>query len=241
MMNRPTDDETATTIHVVPKTASEIPGLGPIRVRALVKAGFGDLKALRTATIEELTAVPGMSEIKARHIQSFLSQFTTEDLETVNSRAEEASRHCVAEPGDDMAPPVIQPKYSPGVTVRADAAPQLPATLAHEGENVLNLALALLLAESAPGYRARLLRETISFMQLVKILLQCTLPDLKSQERALRRLQAVGIALANALADTELDRKAQTRLADELAQAGDRLEALIGRTLYRRSTELADE
>src|SRR5262249_46237720 len=58
-----------------PRTPADIPGLGPIRVRALLKAGMGSLTALRAASLENLAAIPGMSEIKARHIQEFLAQF----------------------------------------------------------------------------------------------------------------------------------------------------------------------
>ncbi|HZO90916.1 MAG TPA: helix-hairpin-helix domain-containing protein [Chthonomonadaceae bacterium] len=58
-----------------PKTPADIPGLGPIRVRALHKAGLGSLKALRAARLEDLLAVPGLSEIKARHILDYLARF----------------------------------------------------------------------------------------------------------------------------------------------------------------------
>src|SRR5207249_3258050 len=46
-----------------PRTPADIPGLGPIRVRALRKAGFESLRALQAADIAALQAVPGMSEI----------------------------------------------------------------------------------------------------------------------------------------------------------------------------------
>jgi hypothetical protein len=57
-----------------PRTPADIPGLGPIRVRALQKAGFDSLDALRAARLEDLLTVPGLSEIKARHIQDFLAR-----------------------------------------------------------------------------------------------------------------------------------------------------------------------
>src|SRR5262249_21749143 len=121
-----------------------------------------------------------------------------------------------------------------GITVWASASPHLDPSIIREGEQALNLALRLLLTEAATGYRARLLRETIGFMHLLQGLLQNALPEGKAQERAARRLQTVSTELSNALGGPELDRKAQTRLADELAQASDRLETLIGRTLRRR-------
>src|SRR5438067_53283 len=63
-----------------PRTLSDIPGLGPIRVRALQKAGWSNLSMLRSADLETLLTVPGLTEIKARHIQQFLASFAAEDL-----------------------------------------------------------------------------------------------------------------------------------------------------------------
>ncbi len=57
----------------IPDTVAEIPGLGPIRVRALEKAGLGTIAALSAASFETLMSVPGLTEVKARHIMSYLS------------------------------------------------------------------------------------------------------------------------------------------------------------------------
>jgi hypothetical protein len=57
----------------IPDTVAEIPGLGPIRVRALEKAGLGTIAALSAASFETLMTVPGLTEIKVRHIMSYLS------------------------------------------------------------------------------------------------------------------------------------------------------------------------
>jgi NAD-dependent DNA ligase len=241
-MERPGEDDSTPPPLAAPGSPAEIPGLGPIRVRALLKAGFGDVKALREATIEQLTAVPGMSEIKARHIQSYLAQFTAEALSTAANVAMESRQPQTlsCEPGELEAPatPLWQ---GVGVIVRVSSPSQTPPDVAREGELVLNLALALLLTGEATNYRARLLRETIGFMQLVRGMLQCDLTDAKTQERALRRLQTASAALSSAISDPEMDRKAQTRLADELAQVGNRLETLIGRTLRRATVEAADD
>src|SRR5688572_15191437 len=58
-----------------PRRLLEIPGLGPIRVRALLKAGFDTPAALRAADLTTLSAVPGLTEIKARQVLDFLAQF----------------------------------------------------------------------------------------------------------------------------------------------------------------------
>src|SRR5207253_2840369 len=45
-------------------TLDEIPGIGPKRKRALLKA-FGSLDGIRAASVDELTAVPGMTRKSA--------------------------------------------------------------------------------------------------------------------------------------------------------------------------------
>ncbi len=52
-------------------TLDDIPGIGPKRRRALLKA-FGSLDGIRTASIEELAAVPGMNKKSAEEIKSLL-------------------------------------------------------------------------------------------------------------------------------------------------------------------------
>ncbi len=205
-------------------------------MRALTKAGLSDLKVLKSATIEQLTAVPGMSEIKARQIQSFLADFTEEALDYAARAANESGQ--TSENQQCSAGLAVG---ADEVRVRLASAPALDADIVREGEQAFNTALRLLLTEAATGYRARLLRETLGFMHLVKALLQCSMTEAKAQERAVKRLQAVNEALADAISGPDMDRKAQTRLADELAQACDRLEHLIGQTLRRRTTETDDE
>jgi excinuclease ABC subunit C len=49
----------------------EIPGVGPNRRRALLKT-FGSIEALRAATVEQLTAVKGISPALAASIKGHL-------------------------------------------------------------------------------------------------------------------------------------------------------------------------
>jgi excinuclease ABC subunit C len=49
----------------------EVPGIGPARRRALLKR-FGSIGAIRTASLEELAAVPGMNQTAARSIRENL-------------------------------------------------------------------------------------------------------------------------------------------------------------------------
>jgi len=52
-------------------TLEEIPGIGPRRRQALMKA-FGSLDGIRAATIEQLSAVPGMTKKSAEELKGLL-------------------------------------------------------------------------------------------------------------------------------------------------------------------------
>jgi excinuclease ABC subunit C len=54
----------------------ELPGIGPTKRRALLKT-LGSLRAVRSASVEELARVPGVSGRDARQIQSFFEALTT--------------------------------------------------------------------------------------------------------------------------------------------------------------------
>ncbi len=207
-------------------------------MRALIKAGLSDLLTLRAATLEQLIAVPGMSEVKARHIQNYLGRFSEEDLRRAAAKQEEhrtnrqvpGTNGTRAQEGDSPA------AAADGPTPAVENSPlSLPV------ERTLALALELLLSEPATGFRARLLRETVGFMRLARILTQLEPLAPKARERALRRLTAAAAALEQANDQPDMDRKEQTRLANELAQTSERLEALIGRTLRRGPLEAEDE
>ena len=49
----------------------EMPGVGPARKRALLRV-FGSARQLRNATVDEISAVPGISRKLAEHIRSYL-------------------------------------------------------------------------------------------------------------------------------------------------------------------------
>ena len=52
-------------------TLEEIPGIGPKRRQALLKA-FGSLDGIRAATVEQLAAVPGMTRKSAEELKGLL-------------------------------------------------------------------------------------------------------------------------------------------------------------------------
>ena len=60
-----------------PRSLQDIPGLGPIRIRSLVKAGYTNLALLQSAEATAISTVPGMSEAKAEDLVQYLAQFET--------------------------------------------------------------------------------------------------------------------------------------------------------------------
>lgn len=222
-----------------PRTVRDIPGLGPIRVRALEKAGLSSLSLLRDATLEQLLAVPGMSEIKARHIQTFLANAPIlPELEPETEPAE--AKEAAATPAGSLLPPapLWEAHNGNGALEAAEAA---PAWLL-EMQSARSEVITLLTSRFAPNFRARLLREMVRFAAGATGWQQeLAQGGEKDQERALRRLRRLRDALAEALPQPELDRKTQSRLAEDISEASDRLYALSGQTEPTRSTEDAHE
>ncbi len=52
----------------------EVPGIGPQRRKALLKAFNCDIEAIRRASIEELTAVPGITRQIAENLKAALGE-----------------------------------------------------------------------------------------------------------------------------------------------------------------------
>lgn len=80
-----------------PRSVADIPGLGPIRIRALQKAGWTSLKELRDSSVEALCmSVPGMTPIKAQYILDYLRPFSNQAL-----KPPKPPKLAVAEPAQD--------------------------------------------------------------------------------------------------------------------------------------------
>ena len=144
--------------------------------------------------------MPGLTEIKARHIQTFLAPF--KDLPKT-------------EP-----PPGRKPAASSLVQWETTPAPA-PALspLAAEAVRALGQTARFLLGVHAPQFRNRLLRELTRFAERAETLIQEP-GALKAdeQEQRMRQLRRGGEEFVAADAQTELDRKAQSKLADTLAE-----------------------
>jgi hypothetical protein len=61
-------------------TVDLIPGIGIIRARALKKAGWPTVAALRSASVDDLMAVPGITEIKAAQILEYVHSLSVETV-----------------------------------------------------------------------------------------------------------------------------------------------------------------
>ena len=191
----------------VPQEISSIPGLGPIRIRGLIKAGFDTLQSLKEVSIERLSEVPGLSEVKAKQIKDYLEQTEVTEVE-VPILAERPAK-----------------KETSSTSVSPDQIPGERATrLVTGGAQALVEVINLLLTPQASDFRSRLLRDLSRFSQRTQSLIFDAAhlsPD--NQERAIRRLRRATKELGDFAAQTLSDRKMQSKLADSLEELCDKL------------------
>jgi excinuclease ABC subunit C len=64
---------------MVDSVLDELPGLGPIKKKAVL-AHFGSLKKVAAATVAELAEVPGIGPVQAEQIWQFLNQENPVDV-----------------------------------------------------------------------------------------------------------------------------------------------------------------
>jgi excinuclease ABC subunit C len=64
---------------MVDSVLDEIPGLGPVKKKAVL-AHFGSLKKVAAATVVELAEVPGIGPIQAEQIWQFLNEENTGEV-----------------------------------------------------------------------------------------------------------------------------------------------------------------
>ncbi len=191
-----------------PRALSDIPGLGPIRVRALQKAGWTDLSALRSADVNTLLTVPGLSEIKARHIQQYLASFTPDEL----------SPRPPLEDAMQLGGAILSRALGPDAPVVGELA-AAPSQLVQRATRAMGEVVTALLSPDAPQFRSRLLRILGQLAQAAESL-ATDAPHLSDEQRsrAIRRLRRAGKALSEFNDSAMSDRKAQGRLADVLEE-----------------------
>ncbi|HLI48253.1 MAG TPA: helix-hairpin-helix domain-containing protein [Chthonomonas sp.] len=185
-----------------------IPGLGPIRVRALQKAGFDSLAALQYCSEESLAAIPGIGPIKARQIKNYVEQFPPTTAKTAEP--------LVASPSTDLS------------WLRVVSLPRQATPLQRAAREAFREIVAILLSPAALNYRRRLLHALLQLLQGCTLLLQQAPTETAESDNAkLLQLQSLCGLLQRTLADavTEgqragMDNKAQARLARQLRKIG---------------------
>lgn len=191
----------------VPEEISSIPGLGPIRIRGLIKAGFDTLQSLKEVSIERLAKVPGLTEVKAKQIKDYLEQTEAKQVEV------------------PILPERPSKKENSSTSVSPDQIPGERATrLVTGGAQALVEVINLLLTPQASDFRSRLLRDLSRFSQRTQSLIFDAAhlsPD--NQERAIRRLRRATKELGDFAAQALTDRKMQSKLADSLEELCDKL------------------
>jgi hypothetical protein len=214
-----------------------IPGIGIIRVRALRKAGFGSISALRRATMPDLLAVPGLTEAKARLILDHVHGVG--DPATACGKAGQTA--ATSPPPDtppepispapasagvnarDAAPRSVQPAPVPAAHVRtpSPAAPPPPSDLQAAIGRVAHAGRELLASEHARAIDKRLARQVSKWVALTQEMAPGDLPPTAGR-RTSARLVDLCAGLSDAAA-AGLGRKRQEQLADELKDLRHRL------------------
>ena len=196
--------EAAPLAAVPPRSLADIPGLGPIRIRALQKAGWASLPALRSAELEALLAVPGLTEVKARHIKGFLEGFAPEDLV--------AAQAAVTAGSGGASGALSSGSANSGSAAGAGQVVQ-------RATRAMGEVITVLLTSEAPQFRSRLLKILGQFGQCAEsIATDAAHLSEEQQARAIRRLRRAAKALSDLNAGNAADRKAQGRLADTLEE-----------------------
>lgn len=199
--------DVGTEVAKPPRTLADIPGLGPIRIRALQKAGWDDLGALRAADLESLLAVPGLTEIKARHIQQYLAPFTQEDL---------AQPAVAAISGHNGTP---APDAPAEIAVSSSDAAAGAAQVVLRASRVMGEVITVLLSPEAPQFRSRFLKTLGQLAQYAESLAtDAAHLSPEQQARAVRRLRRAAKAISEFAESGSADKKAQGRLADGLEE-----------------------
>jgi hypothetical protein len=200
----PIQGETGLEAVTPPRSLADIPGLGPIRVRALNKAGWNSVSALRSAKLEALAAVPGMTDIKAQQVYDYLQPFMPEDLiERIETPATESPAKA---PANELSGASREPAPGAGQVVQ-------------RATRALGEVITVLLSPEAPQFRTRLLRILAQFAQCAEsIATDAPYLSEEQQAQAVRRLRRAVKSLSEITGAGAADRKAQGRVADAIEE-----------------------
>jgi hypothetical protein len=198
-------------------TLETLPGMGPIRARALRKAGWDSIASLKKATVADLTAVPGITEIKARQLVEYLQQPASAPAlppqPTSRTRlkltAETAAKAVSPEPTEGRA----------SVTA-LQSLQSLAAETGRAADGLLKSSLASTLDEPLVRQLGKLISLTEHTAGIKKL-------GPKRCERAASSLRKIGEALAQIATAEKLGAKKQERIAEELRDGRRQLEKTI--------------
>jgi hypothetical protein len=204
-----------------------VPFLGPIRARALRKAGLDTVGALRAASMEQLTAVRGITEIKARQVLDFLK-----GAPAAPAPAEPAPP--VAEVGPPLDPLPLVPAQPAAPLPPAPPSKSAPvATLPAQPYELLveaaNAAHALLSGPDREQLGKTLLKQLQRVAELPETC--AAAPPLKPKrgERAAVELRSLLDRLADARRAPQMKAKARERLAEDIRERRRNLQEVLGK------------
>ena len=187
-----------------PKSLQDIPGLGPIRIRSLIKAGFSNLALLRAADSDALSNVPGMTPVKALAVVNFLSQF--KELPDAEPAKAKSTTH------DALS---------------SDESNRLQIAVSQ----VLCKSVRLLLSPQAPDFRPRLLKslERLSTRLEALAMDASAIPSSDSKKIGIW-LQTLSAELPVDRPKEAADRKVQAKLSEMIDGLCDQLQAMEANT-----------
>ncbi len=184
-----------------------IPGIGIIRARTLRKAGFETVEALRGISVEDLTAVPGITEIKARQILDYVG-------------------------GQRPAPEKVRRdghrrvSTQPSVTVvDGPTAPSLTESIREFSSE----AASLLSSDRASHFSGRLARQLGKIAALSGRVAEDIRVDPEDMGRFRTDLHKIHKLLSEVSFSEKLGRRTQEKLTDRLRDARKELEAIVDR------------
>ncbi len=181
----------------------QIPGLGLIRVRALIKAGYTDIASLRSASQKQLEKVRGITPIKAKQILDFLKTF--DHSGQIKSEQEEA--HSAMEQ-------------------TADAAPAAHEDLTEGANRLIGVAAMLLSVPYAARFRPRLINQIRKLIWFAGNLSRESLnPGVQGNLLAIQMEQA-RLEMVS-LSTQKPNRKEQVAAAAEIRRYRKQMEALL--------------
>ncbi len=211
----------------VPTSPAEIPGLGPIRVRALIKSGFLTVESLKSASVEDLTAVPGLTVIKARYINDYLAPLS---LESIRKAAAAAARSGM--------------NHTALTQWESHTAADQVSPFAVEAARALGAVISVLSSPHGVQLRNRLVAAFDRFGQECQALItEAVIVQDSEAEKSLRRLRKATERLAGIPTQQEFAKRDQGHLADELAELSAWIADLrtASAANVRRSTKKVEE